>query len=119
MAAGRPMIWKDPIELSNLVSDYFNQTDRPTLSGLALFLEIDRQTLYNYKDRDQFFDIIKRATSKVEAVYEERAIYENNPTGVIFALKNMGWTDRVANDHTTKGEAITAPPIQWIDNETD
>jgi hypothetical protein len=22
-------------------------------------------------------------------------------------------------DHTTKGEAITAPPIQWVDNETD
>jgi hypothetical protein len=93
MAGGRPMIWKDPIELSDLISDYFNQTTRPTLSGLAVFLEVDRHTLYNYKERDEFFHIIKRATAKVEAIYEERAIYENNPTGVIFALKNMGWSD--------------------------
>lgn len=113
MGAGRPRLWKDPIELSNLIADYFNSTERPTLSGLAVFLEIDRQTLYNYKERDEFFDIIKKATAKVESIYEERAIYENNPTGVIFALKNMGWTDRVANDHTSQGEKI-APPIQWL-----
>ena len=93
MAGGRPMIWKDPIELSNLIADYFDQTKRPTLSGLAVFLEVDRHTLYNYKERDEFFHIIKRATAKVESIYEERAIYENNPTGVIFALKNMGWSD--------------------------
>lgn len=113
MGAGRPRLWKDPIELSNLIAEYFNSTERPTLSGLAVFLEIDRQTLYNYKERDEFFDIIKKATAKVESIYEERAIYENNPTGVIFALKNMGWTDRVANDHTSQGEKI-APPIQWL-----
>jgi hypothetical protein len=115
MAGGRPMIWKDPIELSNLISDYFNQTSRPTLSGLAVFLEVDRQTLYNYREKDEFFGIIKRATAKVEAIYEERAIYENNPTGVIFALKNMGWSDRVANDHTTNGKDVTGiKPIEWV-----
>ena len=118
MAGGRPMIWKDPIELGNLIADYFNENDRPTLSGLAVFLEIDRQTLYNYKERDEFFDIIKKATAKVESIYEERAIYENNPTGVIFALKNMGWTDRIANDHTTGGEKIN-PPIKWIDGDSE
>jgi len=114
MPAGRPLIWKDPIELSILIADYFNQTSRPTLSGLAVFLEVDRHTLYNYKEKDEFFHIIKRATAKVEAIYEERAIYENNPTGVIFALKNMGWSDRVANDHTTNGKDISSP-IKWVD----
>ena len=116
MPAGRPMIWKDPIELSNLIADYFNTISKPTLSGLAVFLEIDRQTLYNYKDRDEFFDIIKKATAKVESIYEERAIYENNPTGVIFALKNMGWTDRVANDNVNSGEIRVLPPIDWTDS---
>ena len=112
MAGGRPRIWKDPIELSNLVADYFNSTDRPTLSGLAVYLEIDRQTLYNYKERDEFFDIIKKATAKVESIYEERAIYENNPTGVIFALKNMGWTDKVENKTDMKVTGIK--PIEWV-----
>jgi hypothetical protein len=117
MGAGRPLIWKDPLELSNLVAEYFNSTAKPTLSGLAVFLEIDRQTLYNYKERDQFFDIIKRATAKVEAIYEERAIYENNPTGVIFALKNMGWTDRVASDVTSGGDKINIPISSWAKEE--
>lgn len=115
---GRPMIWKHPEQLRELVDQYFDSTEKPTLSGLAVFLGIDRQTLYNYKERDNFFDIIKKATAKVEAIYEERTIYENNPTGVIFALKNMGWTDRIANDHTSKGDKIV-PPIQWIDADTE
>lgn len=110
---GRPPIWSNPNELKVLVDAYFETTARPTLSGLAVYLDIDRQTLYNYKAKDEFFDILKKATAKVESIYEERAIYENNPTGVIFALKNMGWTDRVANDLTSGGEKIT-PPIEWV-----
>ena len=120
MAGGRPPIWKDPIELDKLVDEYFLSTQRPTLSGLAVYLGIDRQTLYNYKEKDEFFDIIKKATAKVESIYEERAIYENNPTGVIFALKNMGWTDRIANDHTTGGEKINIISLgNGINPETD
>lgn len=114
MAGGRPMIWKTPDELQVMVDQYFDSTDRWTLSGLAVFIGIDRKTLYNYEDRDEFFHIIKRARDRVESIYEQRAIYENNPTGVIFALKNMGWTDRLATDHTTQGEKIN-PPIQWVD----
>ena len=113
------MIWKDPIELSNLIADYFNQTKKPTLSGLAVFLEVDRHTLYNYKERDEFFHIIKKATAKVESIYEERAIYENNPTGVIFALKNMGWSDKQEIDHRTNGKEINITPIKWVDGTRD
>jgi len=43
------MIWKDPIELSNLIADYFDQTKRPTLSGLAVFLEVDRLCIITRK----------------------------------------------------------------------
>jgi hypothetical protein len=114
MAGGRPMIWKDPIELSNLIADYFDQTTRPTLSGLAVFLEVDRQTLYNYREKDEFFGIIKRATAKVESIYEERAIYENNPTGVIFALKNMGWSDNKKIDLAVSKEQ---PLFSLSDND--
>lgn len=109
------MIWKNASELAQLVKEYFDQTNRPTLSGLAVFLEIDRQTLYNYKERDEFFDIIKKATAKVESIYEERAIYENNPTGVIFALKNMGWTDRMENQTNLKVTGIK--PIEWVKSQ--
>ena len=106
MAGGRPPIWNKPEDLQALVDDYFNENDRVTLAGLAVHLGIDRKTLYNYEDKDEFFYIIKKARAKVERIYEERAIYEQQPTGVIFALKNMGWADNQKIDHTTKDESI-------------
>jgi hypothetical protein len=91
---GRPLIFQSPDELKTAIDLYFAEDERPTLAGLAYALNISRQTLYNYAEKDEFFDIIKKARERVEAKYENRLIYENNPTGVIFALKNMGWKDR-------------------------
>ena len=100
---GRPPIWTDPIDLKKLVFDYFHKKDvKPTLAGLALALKIDRQTLYNYGKKDEFFDIIKNARDRVAEVYEERLVYGSQPTGVIFALKNMGWADRRDYQHEVK-----------------
>jgi hypothetical protein len=117
MAMGRPMIWKSPEELQKLVDDYFQSTERCTLSGLAVHIGICRKTLYNYESKDDFLHIIKKARDKVESIYEERAIYENNPTGVIFALKNMGWSDKLSTDHTTKGESLNFDINKLSDNE--
>lgn len=93
MAGGRPIKFESAQALQTAVNQYLSH-DRITLAGLALYLGIDRQTLYNYAERDEFFDIIKKAREAVEAKYEERLIYESQPTGVIFALKNMGWKDK-------------------------
>jgi hypothetical protein len=106
-AGGRPPLWTDPEVLQCLVDDYFKIDTKPTLSGLALHLGIERKTLYNYETKDEFLHIIKKARQKVEAIYEERAVYDDKPTGVIFALKNMGWSDNQKIDHTTAGEPIT------------
>lgn len=108
--AGRPPIWTDPIELKELIFEYFTSgkgKERPTLAGLARALKIDRQTLYNYAKKDEFFDIIKEARQRVEEAYEDRLLYESTPTGVIFALKNMGWSDNQKVDHTTQGEKLS------------
>lgn len=94
---GRPLAYSDPGELQTAVDTYFASTMRPTLSGLALHLGIDRTSLYNYKKRDQFFDIIKKAQSRVEAVYEERLVWDNC-LSVIFPLKNMGWSDKTQQE---------------------
>jgi hypothetical protein len=105
-AGGRPMAYDDAGKLATAVDAYFASTLRPTLAGLAYALGIDRQTLYNYKERDEFIDIMKRARDRVEVGYEERLIYDNQPTGVIFALKNMGWKDKTEQDLNVTGEAI-------------
>lgn len=105
----RPLIFETPEDLSEAIKEYFETNDRPTLAGLAYALNIDRQTLYNYGKRDEFFDIIKRARDKVASVYEERLVYENSPTGVIFALKNMGWQDKKEVESTNKTEHSFTP----------
>jgi hypothetical protein len=97
---GRPLRFETPEDLKTEADLYFANTDRPTLSGLAYALGIDRQTLYNYKKRDGFFDIIKSYRDRVEVKYEERLIYDNQVTGVIFALKNMGWKDKTETEHS-------------------
>ncbi len=98
--AGRPLLFETPEQLQTAVDLYFATASKPTLSGLAVHLNIDRQTLYNYAEREQFFDIVKSARDRVEAIYEEKLIYDGSPTGVIFALKNMGWKDKQETEHS-------------------
>jgi len=97
-AGGRPLAYSDPKKLQADVDKYFKEEPQPTLAGLAYALGIDRQTLYNYEDKEQYFDIIKRARDKVASTYETRLIYGSQPTGVIFALKNMGWKDKTESE---------------------
>lgn len=110
MPGGRPTNYQNPEELQRLVDDYFDTENQPTLAGLAVHLGLSRKTLYNYAERDEFLHIIKKAREKVEALYEKRAIYgDKQVTGVIFALKNMGWSDR--QDITSGEEKIQGPVI--------
>jgi hypothetical protein len=106
---GRPLKYKTPEDLENAINDYFDNTEKVTLSGLAVHLGIGRRTLYEYNDREAFSHIIKGAREKVEAAYEERLVYSSQPTGVIFALKNMDWRDKHETEHS--GE-INLPTIK-------
>ena len=114
MAGGRPPKFKSAEELQEKIADYFENPptrkefyegeliDVPciTITGLALHLGFEsRQSLYDYQERDEFSYIIKRAKSMVENHYE-MSLHGSRPTGMIFALKNMGWTDKVQNENT-------------------
>lgn len=103
---GRPLSYTDPQKLKADIEHYFKTSERPTLAGLAYEIGISRQTLYNYEKKEPFFDIIKRAREKVESLYEERLLYSTQPTGVIFALKNMNWRDRQETDVTSGGKPV-------------
>lgn len=63
------------------------------MAGLAVSLGIDRQTLYNYKNTDEFFDTIKKARDVIEQAWEEHAFLKGN-AGSIFVMKNYGYTDK-------------------------
>lgn len=106
---GAPPFYDTPEALQLKIDEYFNggankrtiyteergyQISLYTLAGLAYFLGFEsRQSLYDYEKRVEFSYQIKRARLRIEMNYEEN-LSDKSPTGSIFALKNMGWTDR-------------------------
>lgn len=103
---GRPLRYETEQELIEAIQDYFNTETKPTLSGLAYHIDLSRQTLYDYKKGNKYSYIINKAKEAVESIYEQRLLYSDKPTGVIFALKNMNWTDRQEIQQKTE---ITVP----------
>jgi hypothetical protein len=88
-------------KLQAAINKYFKECDekgRPyTVSGLAVALDTNRQTLLNYEEKfPEFIDTIKSAEAKIEAFNEEKLYDRNIPTvGVIFNLKNnYDWRDK-------------------------
>ncbi|MFB0497184.1 PEP-CTERM protein-sorting domain-containing protein [Mucilaginibacter sp. NFR10] len=64
-----------------------------TLSGLALALGFSsRQEFYTYVQHGPFSQAVKQGVLRVEACYE--AHLHQNVTGAMFALKNMGWSEK-------------------------
>jgi hypothetical protein len=86
----------DPDNLSPI--KWIRLPEPVAITALALFLGFDsRQSLYDYQEKPLFSCVIKRAGARVEAAYEKN-LSGNSPTGSIFALKNMGWRDKVETE---------------------
>ena len=79
------------------------QDDKPlTLTGALLAMGLySRSTLDEYEKRKGFSEPVKRLRAIVATAYEER-LHGSNPTGAIFALKNMGWSDKQEHGFTDK-----------------
>lgn len=98
---GRPRAFKSVEEVEKKINAYFNyceEKEKPyTMSGLAYYLEVSRQTLVNYSYEDEYFDTIKKARDKVQMQLEENALSNKaNPTFTIFNLKNnFDWKDKI------------------------
>lgn len=113
---GRPMKFETKETLEKAIKDYFEDIEArdcpPTMTGLALALDLSRQGLVNYANKDLFFDTIKRARQKVEAYNESKLISGMPATGLIFNLKNnFGWKD------TTEQQVTTTQSIQYIEKK--
>lgn len=67
---------------------------RPTVSGLALALDMTTEALRNYEVKEEFLATVKRAKQKIENALENN-LYGQAVTGTIFNLKNnFGWKDK-------------------------
>lgn len=100
----RKIITKDGSVIEEKYAYWFElrKKEIPTITGLAIFLGFaSRQSMYDYIIKPEFAYEIKRALLKVENSYENR-LWDDKPTGAIFALKNMGWADKIINETTGK-----------------
>lgn len=104
---GKAIYDKTP-RLNNKGEQLYGTTyhEHPSITGLANYLDIHRDTLHEYSTQASYSDTIKRAKQKMEKYLEDH-LYGNNVAGVIFNLKNnYGWKDRQeidANINVTKG----------------
>ncbi len=101
-AGGRPPKYKKAEEMKRKIDNYFKECDKKgepyTVTGLGLALDMSRQDLINYSNKDEFFDTIKKAKLRVENYLEKRLINDSSATGIIFNLKNnYNWRDKQEN----------------------
>jgi hypothetical protein len=109
---GRPLKFNSREELKEKIEAYFLslKNDKgeyirpPTVTGLAVALDTNRETLCNYEEKEDYFDTIKEAKSRCEAWVEENALLgKANATFSIFNLKNnYGWKDKTESDISIK-----------------
>lgn len=126
---GRPLAFKTSKELEEKVEEFFTSDDAyiineidgveqkifaPTMAGLALHLDVDRKTITNYSNKEEFFPTIRKARSRIEA-HIEKKLYGNNVTGCIFNLKNnFGWKDKSEIDNTSSDGSMTPATFNFI-----
>lgn len=142
MPAGRPPKYNNPEQMQRLIDLYFlacksHQTEGgadllqdlseedllivdtiddvfPTVTGLALALDLTRQSLLDYQGKDLFLDTIKKAKTRIESSIEQRLFY-NNPTGSIFNLKNnFGWKDKSEQELTGPGGGPLQTKVTFV-----
>ena len=100
-AGGRPLAFSSVEELQTSIDKYFTETPAKeiTITGLALHLDVCRETLVNYQHKPEYFRTIKRAKDKVALEYE-KDLRKQGRSGDIFALKNFGWRDKQEIEHS-------------------
>ena len=105
MKVGRPPKYESVEQLQEAIDRYFDQFrsdlgGHPTMSGLAYFLGFsDRQSLYDYKGREEFSCTIKRALLRIESLHEGN-LFHPSASGSIFWLKNRDWKDKTETQHS-------------------
>lgn len=91
---GQPLKFETPDALKKVLDAYFKETpfEQWTMTGLALAAG-SKKTLQNYQAKPEYTEIVDHARLRVENSYEV-SLRTKACTGAIFALKNMGWSDK-------------------------
>jgi len=81
------------LDSGELPEGYIFMTEdiQPTVTGMALALNMTREGLIYYEGKADFADTIKKSKARIEAHLEQR-LFGQSVAGVIFNLRhNYGW----------------------------
>lgn len=114
----RHPLYENPDELEKKINEYFDLCDESgeiySITGIALHCGFcSRQSFYAYKDKEKFSYILKKAQLKIENNYIKMVPNKKYSTGgIIFILKNMGWSD----ENTTIHKIDNGLPVNLVIN---
>lgn len=85
----------------------------PTVTGLALALGFEsRQSLIDYREKDEFTDTITRAKMRVEEYCEQRLFDRDGQRGAEFSLKyNFRWAEERDEDEGEESGVVMLAPV--------
>lgn len=114
----RPL-YKTPEEFEAALNDYLEkckeEDKHPIITELALHMGFaSRQSIHDYAQKEGFKEVTSRARLICESVYERQLANGRGDGGVIFALKNAGWSDKQELDHTSSDGSMRPSTIQLV-----
>jgi len=110
--------YKTAEELRQAVNLYFDECDDNqspyTISGLCLHIGFTRDAFFRHTYDTELGDVVNQARLLIEQQHELRLLTTKKPTGTIFALKNLGWSDRSYQDGGIAGGTTDNPEaLKW------
>lgn len=99
-------------QVEKLSAKYFEECKEAkeplTITGLALALGFStRQSVYDYMKDPDYQQAMGRAYLRIEHSYELQLAGGRGDGGVVFALKNFGWSDKQELAHTSPDGSMT------------
>lgn len=104
---GREPFFATPEEFSESFYDYCEKCDetgeKPTIPALAWHLGFaSKQSIYDYAKKPEFEYIVGRCKLFCEKFFADQLANGRGDAGVIFALKQFGWSDKQEIEHSEK-----------------
>ena len=86
----------------------------PTIEGLAVYLEVHRDTLYEWeKEHDEFSDIIERLRgSQIKSLVNNGLSGDYNPTIAKVLLSKHGYSEKQEIQHSGEIKTITGMVVK-------
>lgn len=117
---GRPYLYS-PREIGDQMVTYFRdcaENNRPfMITGFCIHVGISREGLRRLEksSNNQFVGTIKKGKQMVEFYLAIQLYLKPNPQGIIFILKNMGWSDKEVVENKADVEITDKERIEALE----